>query len=94
MQAPRAQQRAAELTKTCLDHLDTAARHMASSEAAMGGCGWDADSSAQLWHQAAQERLDLALDAIEKLQKLGATQDDLKPLWDRVLEAQIAEMES
>lgn len=94
MQSPRAQQRAAELTKTCLDHLDTASRHMASSETAMTGAGWDADSSAQLWHQAAQERLDLALDAIGKLQKLGATQEDLKPLWDRVLEAQLTEMES
>ena len=89
-----AQQQMAKLTKKAKDHLSAAKRHQASSDAAMTGAGWDADSSAQLWDQAAEElRLD-ALDCIERMQDLGASQKDLAPLWDMVLEAQEAELAS
>jgi len=89
-----AQQQMAKLTKKATDALKTASRHSASSEAAMAGEGWDADSSAQLWDQAAEELHLTALDCIERMQDLGASQKDLAPLWDMVLGAQLSAMES
>ena len=89
-----AQQQMAKLSKKAMGHLSTAARHSGSSEGAMAGAGWDADSSAQLWDQAAEERRLMALDCIERMQDLGATEQDLAPLWAKVLEAQLTEMES
>ena len=89
-----AQQQMAKLTKKAKDALTAAKRHSASSSGAMAGAGWDADASAQLWDQAAEElRLD-ALDCIERMQDLGASQKDLAPLWDMVLEAQETELAS
>ena len=89
-----AQQQMAKLQKKAMDNLKRASRHQASSDAAMTGAGWDADSSAQLWDQAAEELRLTALDCIERMQDLGASQKDLAPLWDMVLEAQLTEMES
>jgi hypothetical protein len=89
-----AQQQMAKLSKKAMDNLKRAARHQASSDAAMAGSGWDADSSAQLWDQAAEELRLTALDCIERMQDLGASQKDLAPLWDMVLEAQQAELAS
>lgn len=89
-----AQQQMAKLSKKAIDSLKTASRHQASSDAAMAGAGWDADSSAQLWDQAAEELRLTALDCIERMQDLGASQKDLAPLWDMVLEAQQAELAS
>ena len=89
-----AQQQMAKLQKKAMESLKTASRHQASSDAAMDGEGWDADSSAQLWDQAAEERRLMALDCIERMQDLGASQKDLAPLWDMVLEAQQAELAS
>ena len=89
-----AQQQMAKLSKKAMDNLKRAKRHQASSDAAMTGAGWDADSSAQLWDQAAEELRLNALDCIERMQDLGASQKDLAPLWDMVLEAQQAELES
>lgn len=89
-----AQQQMAKLHKKAMSSLSTAARHQAASDRAMTGEGWDADSSAQLWDQAAEERRLTALDCIERMQDLGASQKDLAPIWERVLEAQLTEMES
>ena len=89
-----AQQQMAKLSKKAMDSLKRAARDQAASDAAMTGAGWDADSSAQLWDQAAEERRLTALDCIERMQDLGASQQDLAPLWDMVLEAQEAELAS
>jgi len=89
-----AQQQMAKLTKKAMDAMTAAARHQATSGRAMLGEGWDADSSAQLWDQAAEElRLD-ALDCIERMQDLGASEKDLAPLWAKVLEAQQTELAS
>jgi hypothetical protein len=89
-----AQQQMAKLSKKAMGHLSTAARHSTASEGAMAGAGWDADSSAQLWDQAAEERRLMALDCIERMQDLGASEKDLAPLWAKVLEAQQTEMKS
>ena len=89
-----AQQQMAKLMKKAKADLSRASRHQASSDAAMAGSGWDADSSAQLWDQAAEELRLNALDCIERMQDLGASQKDLAPLWAMVLEAQQAELAS
>ena len=89
-----AQQQMAKLTKKAKDALTAAKRHSASSSGAMAGAGWDADSSAQLWDQAAEELRLTALDCIERMQDLGASEKDLAPLWDMVLGAQLSAMES
>ena len=89
-----AQQQMAKLQKKATRSLQQASRHQAASGRAMAGAGWDADSSAQLWDQAAEElRLD-ALDCIERMQDLGASEKDLAPLWAKVLEAQQTELAS
>ena len=89
-----AQQQMAKLHKKAMDSLSRAARDQAASDRAMTGEGWDADSSAQLWDQAAEELRLNALDCIERMQDLGASQKDLAPLWAMVLEAQQAELAS
>lgn len=89
-----AQQQMAKLSKKAMESLKTASRHQGASDAAMAGEGWDADSSAQLWDQAAEERRLMALDCIERMQDLGASEKDLAPLWAKVLEAQEAELAS
>ena len=89
-----AQQQMAKLSKKAMDSLTAAARESAASARAMTGAGWDADSSAQLWDQAAEERRLTALDCIERMQDLGASEKDLAPLWAKVLEAQEAELAS
>ena len=89
-----AQQQMAKLTKKAMDSLTAAARESATSARAMTGAGWDADSSAQLWDQAAEERRLTALDCIERMQDLGASEKDLAPLWAKVLEAQESELTS
>ena len=89
-----AQQQMAKLQKKAMDNLKRATRDQAASDRAMTGAGWDADSSAQLWDQAAEERRLTALDCIERMQDLGASEKDLAPLWAKVLEAQEAELAS
>ena len=89
-----AQQQMAKLSKKAMGALTAAARDSAASSKALTGSGWDADSSAQMWDQAAEERRLMALDCIERMQDLGATEKDLAPLWAKVLEAQLTEMES
>lgn len=89
-----AQQQMAKLHKKAISSLKQASRHQAASDAAMTGAGWNADSSAQLWDQAAEELRLTALECIERMQDLGASQKDLSPLWDMVLEAQQAELAS
>jgi hypothetical protein len=89
-----AQQRMAKLTKKATDSLKRASRAQATSDSAMTGEGWDADSSAQLWDQAAEELRLTALECMERMQDMGASQKDLAPLWDMVLEAQTQAMES
>ena len=83
-----AQQQMAKLSKKATNNLMQASRHQASSDAAMTGAGWDADSSAQLWDQAAEELRLSALECIERMQDLGASEKDLAPIWELVLEAQ------
>lgn len=87
-----AQQQMAKLHKKALNNLSAAARHQAASGRAMLGEGWDADASAQLWDQAAEERRLMALDCIERMQDLGASEKDLAPIWAKVLEAQAPPM--
>lgn len=88
--APRAKKAMADLAKKANNHMDAAKRTMSASERAMAGAGMEADASGQLLHQQAEERMDMALTAISKMQQLGATEEDLAPLWERVLEAQQA----
>ena len=89
-----AQQQMAKLQKKAMGQLTAASRDQGASDRAMTGAGWDADSSAQLWDQAAEERRLTALDCIERMQDLGASEKDLAPLWAKVLEAQEAELAS
>ena len=65
-----AQQQMAKLSKKAMGHLSSAARYSAASGRAMTGAGLDADASAQLWDQCAEERRLLARDCIERMQDL------------------------
>jgi hypothetical protein len=88
---PRAKQRIAALTKTCKGHIAGAHTCFVAGAAALdGGVGELADANGQLWHQAGEERMDNALNCISKMQALGASEEQLAPLWESFLANQQA----
>ena len=88
---PRAQQRIDALTKTFGSHIAGANTCFKAGSAALdGGIGELADANGQLWHQAGEERMDSALTCISKMQALGASEEQLAPLWEAFLANQQA----
>lgn len=88
---PRAQQRIEALTKTFNSHISSAATKFGAAQKALdGGIGDLADANGQLWHQAGEECMDNALTCISKMQALGASEEQLAPLWESFLASQQA----
>ena len=88
---PRAQQRIEALTKTFNGHISNARSNFNSARKALdGGIGELAEANGQLWHQAGEERMDSALTCISKMQALGASEEQLAPLWASFLANQQA----
>ena len=83
---PQAKAKIKSLTTTFNRHIGTAkSNFIAASKALDGGVGDLADANGQLWHQAGEECMDNALNTIAKIQKLGASEEQLAPLWEKFL---------
>jgi hypothetical protein len=88
---PRAKQRIAALTKTFSGHIAQArSAFNRASKALDGGAGDLVEANGQMWHQVGEERMDNALTCIGKMQKLGASEEHLAPLWEAILANQQA----
>lgn len=83
---PRAKAKIKSLTQTFNRHIGTAKSNFSVANKALeGGVGHLADANGQLWHQAGEECMDNALNTIAKMQKLGASEEQLAPLWEKFL---------
>lgn len=83
---PRAKAKIKSLTQTFNNHISSAATNFnAATKALEGGAGHLADANGQLFHQCGEERMDSALNTIAKMQKLGASEEQLAPLWEKFL---------
>jgi hypothetical protein len=88
---PRAKAKIKSLTATCSRHIGTAKSNFIAAQKALdGGIGDLAEANGQLWHQAGEECMDNALTCISKIQKLGASEEQLAPIWEAFLANQQA----